>query len=30
VYVDQAGFERHRPETFAALTAGFREYQEAA
>jgi type III restriction enzyme len=30
VYVDQAGFERHKPKTFAALTAGFREYQEAA
>lgn len=30
VYVDQAGFERHRPATFAALVAGFRDYQEPA
>jgi type III restriction enzyme len=27
VYVDQDGFEQHRPRTFAALEAGFREYQ---
>jgi type III restriction enzyme len=30
VYVDQPGFERHRPATFAALVSGFQEYQEAA
>lgn len=30
VYVDQAGFERHKPKTFAALTAGFLDHQEAA
>jgi len=29
VYVDQDGFERHKPQTFAALAAGFTEYQEA-
>lgn len=29
VYVDQAGFERNPPETFAALVAGFTEYQDA-
>ncbi len=29
VYVDQAGFERHRPTTFAALVASFAEYQNA-
>lgn len=28
VYVDQAGFERHRPTTFAGLAAGFTEYQD--
>jgi len=28
VYVDQQGFERHRPKSFAALTAAFREFQE--
>jgi type III restriction enzyme len=27
VYVDQAGFEKHRPTTFAALPASFRDYQ---
>jgi type III restriction enzyme len=29
VYVDQEGFERHKPQTFAALAAGFTDYQEA-
>jgi type III restriction enzyme len=29
VYVDQKGFEQHAPKTFAALAAGFIEYQEA-
>ena len=29
VYVDQEGFERHKPQSFAALAAGFTEYQEA-
>lgn len=28
VYVDQGGFERHPPTSFAALVAGFVEYQE--
>jgi type III restriction enzyme len=28
VYVDQDGFERHRPTTFAGLVASFTEYQE--
>jgi len=28
VYVDQDGFERHSPVTFASLVAAFREYQE--
>ena len=28
VYVDQKGFEKHPPGTFAALTASFTEYQE--
>jgi len=28
VYVDQESFERHKPASFAALTASFREYQE--
>jgi type III restriction enzyme len=28
VYVDQAGFDRNPPKTFAALSAGFTEYQE--
>ena len=28
VYVDQAGFQRHPPTSFAALVAGFIEYQE--
>lgn len=27
VYVDQAGFEQHRPRDFAGLVAGFRDYQ---
>ena len=30
VYVDQGGFERHPPTSFAALVAGFTEYQEDA
>ncbi len=30
VYVDQAGFERHHPTTFAALPASFRDYQPEA
>jgi len=30
VYVDQESFERHSPNTFAALTASFTEYQETA
>ncbi|WP_449447768.1 hypothetical protein [Thermomonas brevis] len=29
VYVDQGGFERHPPTSFAALVAGFTEYQES-
>lgn len=29
VYVDQGGFQRHPPNSFAALVAGFTEYQEA-
>jgi len=29
VYADQGGFERHPPTSFAALVAGFTEYQEA-
>ncbi len=28
VYVDQEGFEKHTPKTFAALAASFTEYQE--
>ncbi|OGA15344.1 MAG: type III restriction endonuclease subunit R [Betaproteobacteria bacterium RIFCSPLOWO2_02_FULL_63_19] len=28
VYVDQEGYERNPPQTFAALAAGFTEYQE--
>jgi type III restriction enzyme len=28
VYVDQEGFERHRPTSFAGLVGSFREYQE--
>lgn len=28
VFVDQIGFEKHLPKTFAALAAGFREYQD--
>jgi type III restriction enzyme len=28
VYVDQEGFERYKPGTFASLAASFREYQE--
>lgn len=27
IYVDQEGFERHRPDTLAALAASFRDYQ---
>lgn len=27
VFVDQAGFEKHTPETFAALAASFTEYK---
>jgi len=27
VYVDQPGFEQHRPTTFAALAASFTDYQ---
>ncbi len=27
VYVDQAGFEQHKPKLFAALPASFTEYQ---
>lgn len=29
VYVDQEGFEKHKPSSFAALASMFREYQEA-
>ena len=29
VYVDQLGFENHKPKTFAALAASFVEYQSA-
>lgn len=29
VYVDQQGFEEHKPQTFAALVTSFREYQPA-
>jgi type III restriction enzyme len=29
VYVDQQGFEKHKPDTFAGLVAAFRQYQEA-
>jgi type III restriction enzyme len=29
VYVDQGGFQRNPPTSFAALAAGFTEYQEA-
>ena len=28
VYVDQEGFERHRPSSFAGLVSAFRDYQE--
>ena len=28
VYVDQKGFEQHKPSSFAALASAFREYQE--
>jgi hypothetical protein len=28
VYVDEEGFTKHRPTTFAALAAGFREYKD--
>ena len=27
VYVDEEGFEKHPPKTFAGLVAAFREYQ---
>ncbi|UZX10541.1 DEAD/DEAH box helicase family protein [Methylocystis sp. MJC1] len=29
VYVDQESFEKHRPSSFSALVASFRDYQEA-
>lgn len=29
LYVDQPGFEKHPPKSFAGLAAGFTEYQEA-
>ena len=29
VYVDQEGFEQHKPSSFAGLAGAFREYQEA-
>ena len=29
VYVDQQGFEQHKPSSFAGLVSAFREYQEA-
>jgi type III restriction enzyme len=29
LYIDQEGFERHYPKTFAALAASFTDYQEA-
>lgn len=29
VYVDQEGFEQHRPPSFAALVSSFRDYQRA-
>jgi len=28
VYVDQQGFKRHKPSSFAGLVSAFREYQE--
>ncbi|MGH8011814.1 MAG: hypothetical protein ACREQ4_04865, partial [Candidatus Binataceae bacterium] len=28
VYVDEAGFEAHKPPTFAGLAATFRDYQK--
>jgi type III restriction enzyme len=28
VYIDQAGFEQHKPQDFAGLVTSFREYQE--
>lgn len=28
VYVDQAGFEKYNPDSFAALMEGFREYKD--
>jgi len=28
VYVDQQGFEQHKPSSFAGLVSAFREYQE--
>ena len=30
VYVDQEGFEQHRPQSFAGLVTSFREHQETA
>ena len=30
VYVDEDGFTKHKPTTFAALAAGFREYKDEA
>ena len=30
VYVDQAGFEQHKPHSFAALATSFTQYQEVA
>ena len=30
VYVDQEGFEQHKPQSFAGLVTGFREYRETA
>jgi type III restriction enzyme len=29
VFVDQDGFEKHRPSSFAGLVSAFREFQEA-
>ena len=28
VFVDQAGFEKHQPKTFASLSSSFTEYKE--
>ncbi|WP_413900119.1 hypothetical protein [Rhodoferax sp.] len=30
VYVDQTGFETHRPSSFAAMATSFTDYQELA